>query len=98
MPEESTLPEPTGGLIVTAVRKDGPAMNAGTQVGDIIRLINNRPANLETLARITPGSRVELNVNRGGEDVPLSLIPQDARMNWRGLASFFVPGRGVIAT
>jgi serine protease Do len=81
------FPQP-GGLVVTRVEAGGPAEKAGVKVGDRLRLVNGRVINtIEDAQRgiygAGVGDRLRLRVQRGNEQLDLSLVlgevPREAR-------------------
>jgi len=69
------LKDPTGALI-TAVAPDSPAQGS-LSVGDVLLSVGSVPVILSRLsrrvARLTPGSTVEVVVQRGGKQMPIAL-------------------------
>lgn len=66
----------TTGLVVSA-KDDGTMMRlAGLQKGDIIVSVNGRPvtAAAELAAQIRPGARLSLEIERGGQKLPVALV------------------------
>ena len=68
----------TKGALVAEPQKDGPAMKAGIQAGDVITSVDDKPvADARELARkiggIPPNTTVKLTVVRGGAEKALSL-------------------------
>lgn len=64
------------GLVVSA-KDDGTMMRlAGLQKGDIIVSVNGRPvtAAAELAAQIRPGARLSLEIERGGQKLPVALV------------------------
>ncbi len=64
------------GALVSSVEADGPAENAGVEVGDIIVAFNGTPVDdIQTLSKTVkqtdPGSDVSISVLRGGDEVTL---------------------------
>jgi serine protease Do len=78
------------GVIVSTVREDGPADEAGLQEDDIILTINGEPIRSwgsfrTTVATSSPGTEIELGINRGGSEktvtVTLGELPTDLANN-----------------
>jgi putative serine protease PepD len=76
-----------GGVQVTKVHPNGPADNAGIQVGDLIESIDDKPAAtypdlLVEVARHGPGDAVKLSVLRNGArgDVTITLAERPATL------------------
>lgn len=74
-----------GGVLVTEVRPEGPAMRAGLRANDIIRRFDGEPVSFDGFAkriiRIRPGTVVPLDIRRDGLDitvkVKIGLRPDD---------------------
>ncbi len=71
------LKKPAGALVAEP-QKDGPAVKAGIQAGDVITAVNDKPvADARDLARkiggLSPGATVKLGIFRGGAEKTLSL-------------------------
>src|SRR5471032_1098680 len=67
-----------GGALVAEPQKDGPAMKAGIQAGDVIATVDDKTViDARDLARkiggIPPGTTVKLGVLRGGSEKTVSL-------------------------
>jgi serine protease Do len=67
-----------GGALVAEPQKDGPAVKAGIQAGDVIASVNDKPVtDARDLARkiggLPPGTTVKLGVLRGGTEKTVSL-------------------------
>src|SRR5712671_1386905 len=67
-----------GGALVAEPQKDGPAVKAGIQSGDVITAVNDKPvADARDLARqiggMAPGATVKLGIVRAGAEKALSL-------------------------
>ena len=78
----------TGGALVAEPQKDGPAVKAGIQAGDVITTVNGKPVtDARDLARkiggMPPGTTVKLGIVRGGAEKTVSLtlgeLPNAAR-------------------
>ncbi len=83
-----------GGVIVSAVQKDGPAEKAGVRAGDIIRRVDGTDIsdNLDLVSKIAsrmPGERVKLEIFRSGKTLRLNAVLEDRQA---GLDARF--GRG----
>ena len=66
----------TGGVLVTAIMRNGPAENAGLIPGDIMIAIDGKNVNspdqaIETITGLIPGSKVKINILRGWEQQEL---------------------------
>jgi serine protease Do len=81
------------GVIVGKVEEDGPADEAGLQEDDIILTINDEPIRSwgsfrTTVATSSPGTKVELGINRDGSEktvtVTLGELPTDLANNLQG--------------
>jgi serine protease Do len=71
------LKKPAGALVAEP-QKDGPAVKAGIQSGDVITTVNDKPvADARDLARkiggMAPGATVKVGIVRGGSEKTLSL-------------------------
>jgi S1-C subfamily serine protease len=66
-----------GGVLVTEVRSDGPAVTSGLRAGDVIRKFNGEPIQFDNFARriirCRPGAVVPLEVKRGPDNVTLKV-------------------------
>jgi serine protease Do len=67
-----------GGALVAEPQKDGPAMKAGIQAGDVIATVDDKPVrDARDLARkiggIAPGATVKLGIVRNGGEQTVSL-------------------------
>ena len=66
-----------GGVIITEVRPEGPAMQAGLKASDVIRRFNGEPITFESFAkkiiRIRPGTIVPLEVMRDGSNLTIKV-------------------------
>ena len=65
------------GLQITRVEPDGPAHHAGVRIGDFILAIDEQPAVNSTavsrqIAHTPPGSKLNLDVLRGSEQLSFS--------------------------
>ena len=61
------------GVLVTHVFPNGPASLAGLRAGDIVTQVNAQPVNswqelLNEVARVPPGTPVQVRATRAGED------------------------------
>ena len=75
---ESLGMKKSGGALVAEPQKDGPAMKAGIQSGDVIATVDGKTvADARDLARkiggIAPGTAVKLGILRGGADKTITL-------------------------
>ena len=79
-----------GGALVAEPQKDGPAVKAGIQAGDVIAAVNGKPViDARDLARkiggMPPGTTVKLGILRSGSEKTVSLTlgelpkPREAR-------------------
>ncbi|MCG8378276.1 MAG: PDZ domain-containing protein, partial [Proteobacteria bacterium] len=80
----------TGGVLVTAIMRNGPAENAGIVPGDIMISINGQNVAspdqaIETITDIEPGTEIKIKILRGWElqeltariaQRPYALMPQ----------------------
>jgi serine peptidase DegS len=69
---------PRGGVVITNLYRNSPAVDAGLRIGDIITQVDGKGVHnaQETLAQIAsrkPGSRVHLELLRGSSDVEATL-------------------------
>jgi serine protease DegS len=60
----------TGGVLVTAIMRNGPAENAGLVPGDIMIAIDGKTVSspdqaIETITELVPGKEVKINILRG---------------------------------
>jgi serine protease Do len=67
-----------GGALVAEPQKDGPAVKAGVQAGDVIASVNDKPVtDARDLARkiggLPPGTTVKLGILRSGSEKTVSL-------------------------
>jgi serine protease Do len=67
-----------GGALVAEPQKDGPAVKAGIQAGDVIAVVDDKPVlDARDLARkiggLAPGTTVKLGLIRGGAEKTVSL-------------------------
>ena len=70
--------ETTEGVVVNDVPEDGPAAEAGLEVGDVILQIGDFPLNAQTtfseaLFNYAPGDTVTLLINRDGEEQEIEI-------------------------
>lgn len=80
-----TFESDEGGVRITEVRPDGPALAAGLRVNDVIRKFNDEPIQFDIFAkkivRIRPGTIIPLDVIRDGQSlivkVRLGVRPDD---------------------
>ena len=72
-----TIADPTDPLVqVSAVAKDSPAERAGLAVGDLILEIDGASVRTDdVLARLAPGSRYTLRIQRGHDELEVTLVP-----------------------
>ncbi|MGQ9457279.1 MAG: S1C family serine protease [Anaerolineae bacterium] len=92
-----TVPFPRwrwGGALVQYVEPQSPADQAGIQVGDLITAVGAQQVDIgnpldEVLLRFKPGDRVEITLQRGGEErtlrVTLGARPEDASKPYLGV-------------
>ena len=68
--------------VIRAVERDGPADQAGVQIGDVILTVEGIPITSreagELLGQIEAGSAVTLEVRRGNQIVSVDVIPREA--------------------
>ncbi len=66
-----------GGVLITEVRSDGPAMLAGLKASDVIRKFNGEPITFDGFAkriiRVRPGTLVPLEVMRDGRNLAIKV-------------------------
>ena len=67
-----------GGALVAEPQKDGPAVKAGIEAGDVIATVDDKPVrDARDLARkiggMPPGTTVKLGIVRGGAEKTVSL-------------------------
>jgi predicted metalloprotease with PDZ domain len=66
-----------GGVMITEVRPDGPAMQAGLKASDVIRKFNGDPISFDAFAkkiiRIRPGTVVPLDIMRDGNNMVIKV-------------------------
>jgi serine protease DegS len=79
--ELATTPPPGAGvgLQITRVEPQGPAHRAGVRIGDFILAIDEQPAVSSTavsrqIAHTPPGTKLELEVLRGGQQLSVSAV------------------------
>jgi Do/DeqQ family serine protease len=70
-----------GGVLVTAIMRNGPAENAGLVPGDIMISIDGKNVSspdqaIETITQLTPGKEVKINILRGWEKQELTTLIQ----------------------
>ena len=73
------LPQALTGLIVTGIYPDGPADNAGLNIGDIIVNINQQPADnarraMNQIAAVRPGDTVSIEFLHAGQRKQINAI------------------------
>ena len=72
--------EGRGPLTITEIQTDSPAVTAGLRVGDVILAADGRTfdvsRDLTAYVRSRAGHQVELTVRRGGEEVPIDVLPR----------------------
>ncbi len=69
----------TGGVLVTAIIRNGPAENAGIVPGDIMITIDGKNVSspdqaIETITELEPGKEIKINILRGWEQQELIAI------------------------
>lgn len=83
-----------GGALIQYVEPQSPADQAGIQVGDLITAVDDQQVDAanpldKVLLRFKPGDRVEVTVQRGGEErtlrVTLGARPDDASKPYLGV-------------
>ncbi|MCH8078890.1 MAG: trypsin-like peptidase domain-containing protein [Proteobacteria bacterium] len=68
-----------GGVLVSAVLQGGPADIAGIYPGDVVtkiqgqEIIDPRQA-IDTIAKLAPGSKIEMTIVRGWEEIKINVI------------------------
>jgi serine protease DegS len=67
-----------GGVVITALYRSSPAVDAGLRVGDVVAKVDGKSVHSaqETLAQIAakkPGSKVQIHVLRGGAELDTTL-------------------------
>ena len=70
---------PRGGVVITNLYRDSPALAVGLRPGDVLVAIDGRAAAtaqqaLTTLAAVKPGARLRLRVQRGAEFLDLTVV------------------------
>jgi serine protease DegS len=84
------LPIP-GGVIITGLFEDGPALNSGLQAGDILLMINKQPIYdvrnlLDAVAKQKPGSIIQLDGQRDNRKFTAEIeVTQRPVMTYRNL-------------
>lgn len=71
--KKENIPVDVDGIYITDLTKDGAAIQAGIQKGDVIKKINNYSVNSgselqEQLSNYKPGDKVSVTINRNGTD------------------------------
>jgi len=71
--KKENIPADVDGIYITDLTKDGAAIQAGIQKGDVIKKINNYSVNSgselqEQLSNYKPGDKVSVTINRNGTD------------------------------
>lgn len=72
-------PEHIQGIVVRDIAPNGPAANAGIQMGDILLSVNSKPAvsateTMDQVAEIRPGTTISVVIMRNGERLQLPVI------------------------
>jgi len=68
------------GVIITGVLHDGPAAAGGMLPGDVVKQVAGKsvhtvPQLLSAVAALTPGAAVQFQVQRGAQELQLSIAP-----------------------
>lgn len=76
---QSAASEHIQGIIVRDIAPNGPAANAGIQMGDILLSVNNKPAisateTMDQVAEIRPGTTIPVVIMRNGERLQLPVV------------------------
>lgn len=71
--KKENIPSNVDGIYITDLTKDGAAIQAGIQKGDVIKKINDYSINSgselqEQLSKYKPGDKVNVTINRNGTD------------------------------
>lgn len=79
----------TSANVVYVVRKGGPAERAGVRAGDVFVSLNEvtpgYPSEFSRmLARLAPGEPTSLAVEREGQPMPLTLVPEEKTLSLEG--------------
>ena len=67
------------GVIVASVASNGPAAQAGVQVGDILTMINDIrikdvTSMVNEVAKLKPGSSAKISLQRNGQTIQLPIV------------------------
>src|SRR5690606_8897882 len=78
------------GLSITAVNSNGPAAEAGLQVGDILLKISGKPFSsvqqaLNMIAETAPNSELALTIDRSGQIITMNATVRELRRYITGL-------------
>lgn len=74
------------GVVVKGVQRDGPAEKAGIKVGDVLTRIGGQPVDnfrdaLNVIARLKPGTPVDVTVSRWGKPVKMKMVVSERPVN-----------------
>jgi serine protease Do len=95
------IPPNTHGVAIAQVEPNSPGSSAGLQIGDVITAVNGTPVSDVNqfrlqVAGMSPGSRVNLRINRNGHDsdMPVTLGEFKMEANREGGDQNPIPGGG----
>lgn len=80
---------PTGQIAIGEINENSPAEAAGLMAGDVLLAIDGEPiesdAQLVDKIQASPGKAITLLIDRDGEILNLSVVPEDTGQNGKGL-------------